>query len=57
MDAARNETYSILFERMIDAMTDMNNFDREEFVGILQEICRFFDLSKGVTCPSVLFSQ
>ena len=49
MDQARIETYNILFARMIDAMTDMNNFDREEFVGLLHEICEFFDLSKGVT--------
>lgn len=49
MDKARNETYNILFERMIDAMTDMNNFDREEFVTVLHEICDFFDISKGVT--------
>ena len=49
MESSRNETYNKLFERMIDSMTDMTNFDREEFVSILHEICHFFDLSKGVT--------
>ena len=49
MDSSRNETYNILFEKMIDCMTDMTNFDREEFVSVLHEICHFFDLSKGVT--------
>lgn len=49
MDRERNEKYSILFERIIDAMTDMNNFDREEFIAVLHEICAFFDISKGVT--------
>jgi len=34
---------------MVDSMTDMTNFDREEFVSILHDICVFFDLSKGVT--------
>jgi diguanylate cyclase (GGDEF)-like protein len=49
MEPERNEKYNILFERMTDAMTDPNNFDREEFVGILSDICEFFDLAKGVT--------
>ena len=49
MDSSRNETYNKLFERMVDSMTDMTNFDREEFVNILHDICKFFDLSKGVT--------
>ena len=49
MESSRNETYNKLFERMIDSMTDMTNFDREEFVSILHEICHFFDISKGVT--------
>ncbi|MBR5088354.1 MAG: EAL domain-containing protein [Ruminiclostridium sp.] len=49
MDQERLNKYNILFERMIDAMTDPNNFDREEFVGILCEICELFNLAKGVT--------
>lgn len=49
MESSRNETYNKLFERMVDSMTDMTNFDREEFVSILHDICVFFDLSKGVT--------
>ena len=49
MDSKREQTYNILFARMIDSMTDLNDFDREEFIWLLYEICRFFDLSKGVT--------
>ena len=49
MDTARSQTYYKLFARMIDSMTDLSDFDREGFINILNEICRFFDLSKGVT--------
>lgn len=49
MDSKREQTYNILFARMINSMTDLNDFDREEFIRLLCEICRFFDLSKGVT--------
>ena len=49
MDKERAVVYNSLFERMIDAMTAFGSFDRDEFVGILKEICEFFGLSKGVT--------
>ncbi len=49
MDSQKTAVYNNLFERMIDSMTDFGNFDREEFVAILDEICEFFGISKGVT--------
>lgn len=49
MDHINEKSYYTLFERMIDSMTDPEHFSRDEFVGILCDICRLFDLSKGVT--------
>lgn len=49
MDTDRTAVYNKIFERMIDSMTSFGNFDREEFVSILNEICEHFNLSKGVT--------
>lgn len=47
-DVKREEYYD-LFERLIDSMTRPSEFDREEFVSILADICELFHLSKGVT--------
>ena len=49
MDKSREEKYYQLFERMIDEMTNPENFSRERFIGILTEVSLFFRLSKGVT--------
>lgn len=49
MDEKKREAYNILFERMIDSMTDPEHFNREEFIGILTEICELFHVAKGVT--------
>ena len=49
MEREKNERYNELFERMIDAMTTPNHFDRDEFIGILKEIGELFNISKCVT--------
>lgn len=49
MDKNKTETYYILFEKMISSMTNYEGFERSEFVGILDEICELFRISKGVT--------
>lgn len=43
------ETYYLVFEKLIDSMTNAAKFDRAEFVAILKEICELFHISKGVT--------
>ena len=45
----KSETYYLLFEKLIDSMTNAAKFDRVEFVAILKEICELFHISKGVT--------
>lgn len=49
MDEVKRAAYTVLFEKMINSMTDPDNFDRDEFVGILNEICELFHVAKGVT--------
>lgn len=49
MDEVKRAAYTVLFEKMINSMTDPENFDRDEFVGILNEICELFHVAKGVT--------
>ncbi len=49
MEKNKEQKYNLLFEQMIDCMTNPNGFDREDFVEILKEICELFNLSKGVT--------
>lgn len=49
MDEIKRAAYTVLFEKMINSMTDPENFDRDEFVGILNEICELFHVAKGVT--------
>ncbi|MBQ7679874.1 MAG: EAL domain-containing protein [Butyrivibrio sp.] len=49
MDTKQRKKFTILFEQMIDVMTDPEHFDRKVFVGILTEISLLFRLSKGVT--------
>ncbi|MCR4780435.1 MAG: bifunctional diguanylate cyclase/phosphodiesterase [Ruminiclostridium sp.] len=49
MDNAKTEAYFSLFERLIDSMTAPDRFVREEFIGILSEICELFHIAKGVT--------
>ena len=41
--------YLLLFERLVSAMTDLNNIDVEHIENLLIEICTMFRLSKGVT--------
>lgn len=49
MNEEKRAAYTVLFEKMIDSMTDPEHFDRQEFVGILTEICELFHIAKGVT--------
>ena len=44
-DALFNET----FRKMINSMTDPENYNREEFVGYLVTFCELFHIAKGVT--------
>ena len=43
------EIYYTLLDRMVDAMTNPEVFDRDSFVEILKQICELFHLAKGVT--------
>ncbi|MCR5487570.1 MAG: GGDEF domain-containing phosphodiesterase [Lachnospiraceae bacterium] len=43
-----NEYYSLL-EKLTDSMNSPEEFSRKEFIKILVDICKLFDLSKGIT--------
>ena len=49
MDKERKEQYYVLFERFIDEMSAIPDFDRSSIVQIVTEICEFFHLSKAET--------
>lgn len=49
MDNNKTAIYNRLFKRMEESITNFDNFSREEFVGILSEICELFNVAKGVT--------
>lgn len=49
MNEEKLNAYRDLFEKMIDMMTDPENFDRDRFVDILKDICELFHIAKGVT--------
>lgn len=49
MNEEKLNSYRDLFEKMIDMMTDPENFDRDRFVDILKDICELFHIAKGVT--------
>ncbi|MCR4763695.1 MAG: GGDEF domain-containing phosphodiesterase [Lachnospiraceae bacterium] len=49
MDSSREKIYHELFERMVNTMTDPEHFERSVLVGILEEICVLFNISKGKT--------
>ena len=49
MDEKRREEYYALFERFIDSMSAIPDFDRGDIVNIVTEICEFFHLSKAET--------
>ncbi|MBQ7158591.1 MAG: hypothetical protein IJS09_04070 [Treponema sp.] len=41
--------FHILFERLVDSMTNPATFKRDEFVQILFDLCKLFDICRGVT--------
>ncbi len=45
----RDEQFHDLLERFVDVIVDTESFTRERLVGILVEVAKFFNLSKGVT--------
>ena len=49
MVSERDEQFHDLFERFVDVLVDTEGFARERLVGILVEVAKFFNLSKGVT--------
>ena len=49
MDKERSEKFYDIFGRMIGLMTSPESFRRDAFIDVLYEMCRFFDISKGVT--------
>ena len=49
MVSARDEQFHDLLERFVDVIVDTEGFTRERLVGILVEVAKFFNLSKGVT--------
>ena len=49
MDDNKKAAFNLLFENMIDSMTNPDSFDRKEFVGILAKMCELFRVAKGVT--------
>ena len=49
MVSERDEQFHDLLERFVDVIVDTEGFTRERLVGILVEVAKFFNLSKGVT--------
>lgn len=49
MVSERDEQFHDLLERFVDVIVDTEGFTRERMVGILVEVAKFFNLSKGVT--------
>lgn len=49
MVSERDEQFHDLLERLVDVIVDTEGFTRERLVGILVEVAKFFNLSKGVT--------
>lgn len=49
MDNKKISSYNNLLKRMAVSITNTDIFNREEFVGILSEICELFNVAKGVT--------
>ncbi len=49
MVSERDEQFHDLLERFVDVIVDTEGFTRERLVGILVEVSKFFNLSKGVT--------
>lgn len=49
MVSERDEQFHDLLERFVDVIVDNEGFARERLVGILVEVAKFFNLSKGVT--------
>lgn len=49
MVSERDEQFHDLLERFVDVIVDTEGFARERLVGILVEVAKFFNLSKGVT--------
>ena len=49
MNEKKTAIYNSLLKRMEESITSFGKFDREEFVGVLSEICELFGISKGVT--------
>ena len=49
MDNEKREAFYIIFEKLVDAMNDPDNFDRERFVELLNEFSDLFHIAKGVT--------
>lgn len=49
MVSERDEQFHDLLERFVDVIVDTESFTRERLVGILVEVSKFFNLSKGVT--------
>lgn len=49
MVSERDEQFHDLLERFVDVIVDTESFTRERLVGILVEVAKFFNLSKGVT--------
>lgn len=49
MGSERDEQFHDLLERFVDVIVDTEGFTRERLVGILFDVAKFFNLSKGVT--------
>ncbi len=49
MDQAKYTKFLGIFEKLVDCSCKTDEFDREEFVGYLSEICELFKIAKGVT--------
>ena len=49
MTTEKTKAFYVLFEEMINHMTQPEKFDREAFIDCLTRICEMFRISKGVT--------